>query len=132
MDGEYPTTPRQAMKRVTRTILSIPALRPIPTPEAEQNLSLGKGFGCEVARRGAYPWGFTPHIHHRGEGAKAYRNPGHPARRWVIERTSRWINRFRRIPVRWEERADNCLAMLDYAMSIIICQELDRANALFR
>jgi putative transposase len=34
------------------------------------------------------------------------------ARRWPVERTHRWINRFRRLLIRWEKLTDNFLAML--------------------
>jgi len=44
---------------------------------------------------------------------------GHKARRWVVERSHSWMNRFRRILVRWEKRADTYVAMLHLACAII-------------
>jgi transposase len=41
------------------------------------------------------------------------------ARRWVVERSHSWMNRFRRILVRWEKRADTYLAMVHFACAII-------------
>jgi hypothetical protein len=37
----------------------------------------------------------------------------------VVERTHGWMNRFRRILIRWEVREDTFVAMLHLACSII-------------
>ena len=40
-------------------------------------------------------FGFTAHIRSRGEEAKAIKKEaGFKARRWVVERTHGWLNRF--------------------------------------
>ena len=44
---------------------------------------------------------------------------GIKARRWVVERTHSWLNRFRRLLIRWEKKAENYLAMLHLAFAII-------------
>jgi hypothetical protein len=68
----------------------------------------------------AAEFGFTCHIRSRGEEAQALeREAGFRARRWVVERTQSWLNRFRRILVRWEKRADTYLAMLHLACGLI-------------
>jgi len=41
--------------------------------------------------------------------------PGHRAHRWVMERTHSWINRSRRLLVRWEKQAEHYLALLQLA-----------------
>ena len=65
-------------------------------------------------------WGYTAHIRTRGEEAKAKeRIPGYRARRWVVERTHSWLNRFRRLLIRWEKKAENYLAMLHFACAWI-------------
>jgi putative transposase len=64
--------------------------------------------------------GLSPHIRARGEEAQAIKHdPGFRARRWVVERTHSWLNRFRRILVRWEKRGDTYLAMLHLACGLI-------------
>ncbi|MDY6933914.1 MAG: transposase, partial [Spirochaetota bacterium] len=56
----------------------------------------------------------------RGEEAQDIKQiDGYKARRWVVERVHSWLNRFRRILVRWEKRADTFLAMLHIACGII-------------
>ena len=44
----------------------------------------------------------------------------HPARRWVVERTHAWHNKFRRLLVRWEKKLDHYYAMIDLASVLII------------
>jgi transposase len=36
------------------------------------------------------------------------------ARRWVVERTHSWMNRFRRLLIRWEKKEDNYIAILHF------------------
>jgi putative transposase len=64
--------------------------------------------------------GFSAHIRSRGEEKKALaHDPRLRARRWVVERTHSWLNRFRRILTSWEKRADTYLAMLHLACALI-------------
>ncbi len=58
-------------------------------------------------------FGFTAHIRPRGEEAKVIkREAGFKARRWVVERAHSWMNRFRRLLVRWDKKPENYLAFL--------------------
>jgi putative transposase len=76
----------------------------------------------ELARE----FGFTAHVRSRGEEAQALKlEAGFRARRWVVERTQSWLNRFRRILVRWEKRADTYLAMLHLACGLITWRAAD-------
>ncbi|HLZ71243.1 MAG TPA: transposase, partial [Dehalococcoidia bacterium] len=45
--------------------------------------------------------------------------PGYRARRWPVERTHSWMNRFRRILVRWEKKADNYKGMVHLTCAFI-------------
>jgi transposase len=49
-------------------------------------------------------------------------DPRKKARRWPVERTHSWINRFRRLLIRWEKLTDNFLAMLHFAFALICVQ----------
>jgi transposase len=56
----------------------------------------------------------------RGEEAKAIREEaGFRARRRVVGRTHGWMNRFRRILVRWERLSETFMAMLHFSYDII-------------
>jgi transposase len=111
---------RHDMKLVKATIQSIPVERPKPTEEAPQGMCLDKGYDFEEVRDILVEFGFTAHIRARGEEAQAIkREAGYRARRWVVERTHSWMNRFRRILVRWEKKAGNYLALLHFACAWI-------------
>ena len=40
-------------------------------------------------------------------------------RRWPVERTHAWHNRFRRLLIRWEKKAENWLALIHLANALI-------------
>ena len=68
----------------------------------------------------AAEFGFTAHIRSRGEEAKALkREAGFRARRWVVERTHSWLNRFRALLIRWSKKPENHLALLHLACALI-------------
>lgn len=65
-------------------------------------------------------FGFTAHIRARGEEAQSLKgNVGTKARRWVVERTHSWLNRFRALLIRWNKKAENYLGFLHLALGII-------------
>ena len=75
-------------------------------------MCLDKGYDYDEVREFGIAFGFTWHVRCRGEEAEALKKVGTDrARRWVVERTHSWTNRFRRI-VRWEKRKDTFFAML--------------------
>lgn len=111
---------RQDMKLVQATLSSIVLERPEPTAAQPQGMCLDAGYDFEVVREWLAALGFTAHIRSRGEEVKQLaREAGYPARRWVVERTHSWMNRFRRILVRWEKKSDNYLAFLHFACGLI-------------
>jgi transposase len=104
---------RNDFKMVEETIESIPIRRPKPTASKRQGLCLDKGYDYDEVRDLLKEFRFTAHIRSRGEEAQAIkRSARFKARRWVVERTHSWMNRFRRILVRWEKKAEHYLAML--------------------
>ncbi len=108
------------MKLVRTTLETIVVERPDPTPEQVQNLCLDKGYDYDEVRAILAEFGFTAHIRARGEEAKVIaQEAGKKARRWVVERTHSWMNRFRRILVRWEKKPNNYLAFLHFACALI-------------
>ena len=111
---------RHDMKLVGATVDSLPAPRPLPTRENPQGLCLDKGYDYDEVRRTVEKFGFTAHIRSRGEEARAIKKEaGFKARRWVVERTHSWLNRFRRILIRWDKSPDNYIAFLHFACALI-------------
>lgn len=113
-------------KLARETLASIPIERPEPTPEVPQGLCLDAAYDNKEIRQLAEEFAFTTHIRGRAEEAQAIkREAGFRARRWVVERTHSWLNRFRRILTRWEKRADTYLAMLHLACGLITWRAAD-------
>ena len=111
---------RNDMKLVRKTLESIVVERPQPTEEKPQGMCLDKGYDFQEVRDTLQEFGFTAHIRSRGEEAKAIKaEAGKRARRWVVERTHSWMNRFRRILIRWEKKAQNYIAFLHFACALI-------------
>jgi len=116
---------RHDMKLVEETLESILAPRPEPTEEEPQNLCLDKGYDYDEVRDLVEEFGFTAHIRARGEEARLIKEKaGFKARRWVVERTHSWMNRFRRIFTRWEKKAENYLGMLHLVCAIITIRQV--------
>ncbi len=108
------------MKMARETLESIPVERPRPTKRRQQGLCLDKGYDYDEVRDLAKEFGFTAHIRSRGEEAQAIkRKAGYKARRWVVERTHSWLNRFRRMPVRRQKLGETCIVMVHLAFGII-------------
>ena len=88
-------------------------------PHTEQHLCLDKGYDAPVVARAVRRRGYIPHIRARGEERRACRR-GTRARRWVVERTHSWFNRYRRLLIRWEKKPQNYLALVQFAAVLIV------------
>lgn len=105
---------------VRQTVESSPVQRPEPTLEQPQGMCLDKGYDFDEVRQLLQEFGFTAHIRARGEEAQAIkREAGFKARRWVVERTHSWMNRFRRILIRWDKHVENYIAFLHFACALV-------------
>lgn len=101
---------------VQPTFESIAIERPKPTRRKPQHLCADKGYDYPDVRELVAAWGYTAHIKARGqEQADRQRIPGYRARRWVVERTHSWFNRFRRLLIRWEKKVANYVAFVHFA-----------------
>jgi len=83
-----------------------------------------KGYDYDEARQVAQRLGYRVHIGHRRRRGEPEPPPvpksrRHPPRRWVIERTNSWHNRFRALKIRWEKKPENYLALVHFACAII-------------
>jgi putative transposase len=111
---------RHDMKLVKETIESIVVKRPKATKKKKQNMCLDKGYDYEEVRDILNEFGFTAHIRSRGEEAQEIKKEaGKRARRWVVERTHSWLNRFRRILIRWDKKPEAYIAFLHFACALI-------------
>ena len=94
--------------------------------ECPQHLCLDKGYSGEPALEIVALRGFIPHIKSRGEEkAEKTADPENKARRWVVEATHSWINRFRKLLVRYEKLASSYLGLLMFACAFIAFRKAD-------
>ncbi len=101
-----------------QTLAAISVTRPRVAPFRPQHLCADKGYDSAAFDAAIQIRGYTPHIRHRGETVP--RRRAHPARRWVVERTASWHNRFRKLLVRFEKRVENYLGLVHFACALII------------
>lgn len=111
---------RHDMKMTEATLAS---QRIIPVDSNEKwlrNLCLDKGYDYEEVRQILIDWQYVGHIPPRDERERIIHDiPNYRARRWVVERTHAWMNRFRRLLIRWEKKPENYLAMIHLSCAII-------------
>ena len=91
----------------------------------DQHLCLDAGYDYDQVREVVAELGYTARTRPRGEEGQAKR-AGQEARRWVVERTHSWLNRFRHLLIRWAKKPENYLAMLHFA-----CARTTWYNCLF-
>ena len=89
----------------------------------KQNLCLDKAYHSKEVEQEIIKRGYISHIRHRREEEKQFKKK-HPARRWVIERTNSWHNRFRKLFTRYEKKDENYLGLVQLANSLIVYRRL--------
>jgi putative transposase len=109
-------------KWLVADVLDAVVLRGPRGPRRPKNLCLDKGYDYFDAEAAVRQRRIIPHIRRRGEAPLLGCVRGRP-RRWVVERTNSWHNRFRGLLVRWERKAENYLAMLHLASGLIAFQQ---------
>jgi len=101
---------------------------------ARRHLCLDRGYATVACRETAVAHGYVPHIPPKASAAHPLPPPGdparHPPRRWVVEVSHSWFNRFRRLLVRWEKKATNYLGFVQLAACLIIYRKLRHARTL--
>ena len=95
-------------------------VRPRPTCFEPQHLCLDAAFDNEVTRKTLCRECYMPHIAPKGGRPEdAPLDPGGQARRWVVERTHAWFDRFRRLVVNWEKTTESRYAFLCLASALM-------------
>jgi transposase len=105
-------------KTQLQTVLDVRVVdRPSPKTR-RQHLCLDKGYDYPDIRLSVRKRAYEGHIPRRGHTTTVLKQK-HPARRWVVERTNRWHNLFRRLKIRYEVHARNYLGFVQFACAII-------------
>ena len=90
----------------------------VQRPSYKQNLCLDKGYDFPEIEKEVIKRKYITHIRHRGE--ERFIEIRYSARRWVVERTNSWHNRFRKLLVRYEKKSENYLSLVCLACCIIV------------
>jgi transposase len=92
----------------------------MPGRAGQYNLCADAGYKGAPALNAVVQWDYRPHIKQRREEAQdKIAIPGFKARRWVVERTHSWINRFRKLLVSFEKTEASYVALLSLACAMI-------------
>jgi transposase len=99
---------------------SVDAIRPIRRPSGRRRkrpakLHADKAYDHAACRQACRARKIVPRIARRGVD----RSDRLGRHRWVVERTLAWLNRFRRLTVRYERRADIHRAFLSLGCALI-------------
>lgn len=85
------------------------------------HLCLDRGYDYADVIAGVLARDYILHLKKRGQGEPVIDGARkYPARRWVVERTHSWMNRFRRLLVRWEKKVEHYEGMLHIACVLIL------------
>ena len=106
-------------KLLLATLDSVPVRRP-KRSRRRRHMCLDKGYDSNEIRQRLRRRGYTPHIKSRGEERSEKLSRGKRARRWGVERVASWLNRYRRILVRWEKKVANYEALLHLVFAHIL------------
>jgi transposase len=106
-------------KLVAATLDAVPVERPAPAPCKLQHLCLDKGYAGEPVDREVRRRGYTPHVPCKANEPPKPKHRRGKARRWKVERTHSWLNRARRLLIRWEKKVANYVGFLHLQFAII-------------
>jgi transposase len=113
------------VKLLESTLDNMVMARPSGKGAAQQHLCGDKAYVGELAEQSIRERNDIPHIRQRGEEMTSKkRNPRYRARRWVVERTHSWLNRFRKLLVRFEKTADSNDGLLELACALIAFRQV--------
>ena len=123
---------RHDMKKLDALLGALPLPMPPTVPGATRHLCLDRGYDYAACREAAARHGYTPHIPPKATDAQPLPPPGHPdrhpPRRWVVEVTHSWFNRFRRLLIRWDKQSANYLGFVQLAAVLIIYRKVRHAR----
>ncbi len=119
------------MKLAAPTLDALVVERPAPTAEQPQHLCLDAGYDYDLPRYAAEQRHYVAHIRPRGEDRAnaGSTDPQKRPRRWVVERLHSWLNRSRRLLIRWEKLERTYEAFLHLACALLCFQQCDRLRA---
>jgi putative transposase len=119
---------RHDSKLLFPTLNTLTFARPEPMVAEPQNLCLDAAYDHDPIYGELYERGYEPHVQLNRQYHKWYQpaqeqtnslEPSKTPRRWVVERLFSWLNRWRRLLVRWEKLGETYQAFLQLACGLI-------------
>lgn len=112
---------RHDMKLLAATLDATVTELPMLSGKIDQHLCLDKGYDYDECRKETENHGYLPHIRSRGYEKKAKaKSADYKPRRWVVEVTHSWLNRFRKILIRFEKKLESHQGLLQLACTYIV------------
>ena len=134
------------IKLVTNVVDSIVIKRPSSSSRPKrvrrkrrrlQHLCLDKAYNSEPEEQELLKRGYVLHIPQKRKGEREKGNvevkvttqhilnrKKHSAKRWVVERTNSWHNRFRKLFTRYEKKVENYLGLVQFSCCMIIYRKI--------
>ena len=131
------------IKMVTDVVDSTVIKRPLPSSRPKtgrrrrrrlQHLCLDRAYNSEPEEQELLKRGYVLHIPYKrkrggavdGQKTKevASHHKKHSPKRWVVERTNSWHNRFRKLFTRYEKKVENYIGLVQLSCSIIIYRKI--------
>jgi hypothetical protein len=94
-----------------------------------RHLCLDRAHSSKSLKQEIIKQGYVPHIPYerkRGQNKIMYQMNYQTAKnkRWVVEKTNSWHNRFRKLFTRYEKKVENYLGLVHLSCSIIIYRKI--------
>jgi len=109
------------VKLLESTLDQIVVMRPPVQDPPMVNLCADNGYAGQPAKRAIEQRNYVPNVRgRREENAEKRHDPGKRARRWVVERAHSWLNRYRKLLVRFEKKLVSFEGLLELACALIV------------
>ncbi len=116
---------RHDVTQVGPVLDAIMVKRVTPPQRRSKHLCADAGYRSHAAELSMIAEGYIPHIRGRNQEAAEQRNdPSKRLRRWIVEVTHSWFNRFRKLLVRYEKQDRSFLALNHLAAAIIAFRKI--------
>jgi len=116
---------RHDVSQLGAVLAGVMVNRPNPPQRRSKHLCADAGYTGAPALKTIEEHGYIPHVKGRGQEADELKNdPTRKARRWVVEVTHSWFNRFRKLLVRYEKLDRSFLALNHLAASIMALRKI--------
>lgn len=115
-------------------VLDSKIVQPAKSKAVVENLCADAGYVGAKAAAIIRAHGYLPHVRPRGAQLTAKKHQRCKPRRWIVEVAHSWFNNFRKLKVRYEKSARNCLAFHHIAASFIAlrrCHAINGRNVIY-